>query len=189
MGQQTQEEPRLGLGNMRAPMTSARPLAGQTQTARTVRQPLAAPKPVRAVRQPISEPALVPQEEAAMDDVGETMLEEKTAPVEVEDVEPAVEEGLEADVETEASMTRPTALLKPIRGTLQPLVDEEEVRTAALTPVGHMLVPEKKKRGPPPSKDVGKGTTATLRPVRGKLTPVSKTPVKRLEPDEDEQDN
>ena len=124
-----------------------------------------------------------------MDDVGETMLEEETTPVEVEVVEPAVEERLDADVETEEPMTRPTALLKPIRGTLQPLVDEEEVRTASLTPVGHMLMPEKKKRGPPPSEDIGKENTATLRPVRGKLTPVSKAPVKRLEPDEDEQDN
>ena len=189
MGQQVEEEPRLGLGNMRAPMTSARPLAGQTQPARTVRQPIAVPKPVRAVRQPITEPAIVPQEEAAMEDVGESMLEEVTEPVEVEPVEPSVKEDVLAEAESEATMTRPTALLKPIRGTLQPLVEEDEVRTARLTPVGHMLVPEKKARGPPPSAKVGKGKTATLRPVRGKLTPVTKTPVKRLEPEEEEQDN
>lgn len=124
-----------------------------------------------------------------MEEIGETMLEEEAAPVEAEIVEAIVEERLDTEDESEATMARPTALLKPIRGTLQPLVEEEEVRTAPLTPVGHMLVPEEKKRGPPPSKDVGARTTATLRPVRGKLTPVSKTPVKRLEPDEDEEDN
>ena len=67
MGQQAQEEPRLGLGNMRAPMTSARPLAGQVPPVRNVRQPIAQPEPVRTVRQPISQPAMVPQEEAAME--------------------------------------------------------------------------------------------------------------------------
>ena len=83
-----------------------------------------------------------------MEDVGESMLEEVTEPVEVQTVEPSVEEDVLAEAESEATMTRPTALLKPIRGTLQPLVEEDEVRTARLTPVGHMLVPEKKERGP-----------------------------------------
>ncbi|DAC50600.1 MAG TPA: hypothetical protein D7H92_00160, partial [Candidatus Poseidoniales archaeon] len=192
MGQQTQEEPRLGLGNMRAPMTSARPLAGQVPPVRTVRQPIAQPEPVRNVRKPIAaaEPEFVPQEEAAMDDVGETMLEETTAPTQEEIVEETVltevEDGETMVEEIDSStstMQRPTALLKPIRGTLRPLEEEEEVRTASLTPVGHMLMPEKK-RGPPPSSTVGQ-QTATLRPVRGTLTPVSKTPVKRLEPNDE----
>jgi hypothetical protein len=196
MGQQTQEEPRLGLGNMRAPMTSARPLAGQVPPVRTVRQPIAPSEPVRNVRKPIAaaEPEFVPQEEAAMDDVGETMLEETTPPMEEETVEETLLTEVEEEVSTvedvveeiedsAPSMQRPTALLKPIRGTLRPLEVEEEVRTAPLTPVGHMLVPEKK-RGPPPSSSVGQ-QTAALRPVRGTLTPVSKTPVKRLEPNDD----
>lgn len=202
MGQQTQEEPRLGLGNMRAPMTSARPLAGQVPPVRTVRQPIAQPEPVRNVRTPIAaaEPEFVPQEEAAMDDVGETMLEETTAPTQEEIVEETVlteveeettvaedaekEETMVEEIDSSTStMQRPTALLKPIRGTLRPLEEEEEVRTASLTPVGHMLMPEKK-RGPPPSSSVGQ-QTATLRPVRGTLTPVSKTPVKRLEPNDE----
>lgn len=227
MGQQAQDEPRLGLGNMRAPMTSARPLAGQVPPVRTVRQPIAQPmaqpEPVRTVRQPISTPAIVPQEEAAMEEIGETMLEEAHVPDEVveemveetvetvetvedtietveESMEPAVEdfdeETLEqpvADVVEETleasttTMARPTALLKPIRGTLQPLTEEEEVRTASLTPVGHMLVPEKK-RGPPPSAAVGRPPTAKLRPVRGTLTPVTKTPVKQLKPEEESED-
>ena len=202
MGQQTQEEPRLGLGNMRAPMTSARPLAGQVPPVRTVRQPIAQPEPVRNVRKPIAaaEPEFVPQEEAAMDDVGETMLEETTAHTQEEIVEETVlteveeettvaedaeeEETMVEEIDTPTStMQRPTALLKPIRGTLRPLEEEEEVRTASLTPVGHMLMPEKK-RGPPPSSSMGQ-QTATLRPVRGTLTPVSKTPVKRLEPNDE----
>ena len=191
MGQQTQDEPRLGLGNMRAPMTSARPLAGQVPPVRTVRQPIAQPvaqpEPVRSIRQPISKPALVPQEEAAMEDIGEAMLEETTEPAEAT-VEPAVDELAEEGSEEGTSvMTRPTALLKPIRGTLQPLTEEEEVRTASLTPVGHMLVPEKK-RGPPPSASIGRPETAKLRPVRGTLTPVSKKPVKQLKADEEQED-
>ena len=76
--------------------------------------------------------------EPAVEDFDEEALEESVADV--------AEEALEASTST---MTRPTALLKPIRGTLQPLTEEEEVRTASLTPIGHMLVPEKK-RGPPP---------------------------------------
>ena len=201
MGQQTQDEPRLGLGNMRAPMTSARPLAGQVPPVRTVRQPIAQPvaqpEPVRSIRQPISKPALVPQEEAAMEDMGEAMLEETTDPTEVMEevvetteatVEPAVDELVEEESEVDTSvMTRPTALLKPIRGTLQPLTEEEEVRTASLTPVGHMLVPEKK-RGPPPSASIGRPETAELRPVQGTLTPVSKKPVKQLKADEEQED-
>ena len=197
MGQQTQEEPRLGLGNMRAPMTSARPLAGQVPPVRTVRQPIAQPEPVRNIRQPIAsrEPAFVPEEEAAMEDAGEAMLEEASVPVEGEvepetamDVTEDVVDVVEDTAEETTTVQRPTALLKPIRGTLRPLEEEEAVRTASLTPVGHMLVPEKK-RGPPPSSSIGKPTTSTLRPVRGTLTPVSKSPVKRLEPEDDSDEN
>ena len=134
MGQQTQEEPRLGLGNMRAPMTSARPLAGQVPPVRTVRQPIAQPEPVRNIRQPIAsrEPAFVPEEEAAMEDAGEAMLEETSVPVEAE-VEPEIAvdvvedtvDVVEDTVEETTTMQRPTALLKPIRGTLRPLEEEE----------------------------------------------------------------
>lgn len=120
-----------------------------------------------------------------MEDVSEaipTEMEETVAPAE-DIVEDAVE-----DMDTPApTMQRPAALLKPIRGTLRPLEEEETVTTAPLTPVGHMLVPEKK-RGPPPTVNT-KGSTTTLRPVRGTLTPVSKTPVKRLEPDAQEDED
>lgn len=162
-------------------MTSARPLAGQVQPVRNIRQPVAQPEPVRTVRQPISKPAFATQEETAMEEVGETMLEETTVPEEVAIDE--IPEEVEEEVEVKTTMARPTAMLRPIRGTLQPLVEEEEVRTASLTPVGHMIVPEKK-RGPPPS--IGKEETATLRPIRGSLIPVSKTPVKQLKTDEED---
>lgn len=205
MGQQAQDEPRLGLGNMRAPMTSARPLAGQVPPVRTVRQPLPQTEPVRNIRKPIAaaEPEFIPQEEAAIEDAGETMVEEVPTPMEdgiveetvlpeVEEVVPVEETIVETLVDEEndiskSTMQRPTALLKPIRGTLRPLEEEEEVRTASLTPIGHMLMPEKK-RGSPPSSSIGQ-ETATLRPVRGTLTPVSKTPVKRLEPSDEEDEN
>ena len=170
-------------------MTSARPLAGQVQPVRNVRQPIAQPEPVRTVRQPISKPAFVAQEDVAMEEVGEAMLGEVSVPDEVDEVVEQVEEEVmapsetvEEEAEAKTTMTRPTAMLRPIRGTLQPLVDEEEVRTASLTPVGHMLTP-KKKRGPPPS--IGKPKTAELRPVKGSLIPVSKTPVKKLETDDE----
>jgi hypothetical protein len=171
-------------------MTSARPLAGQVQPVRNVRQPIAQSEPVRNVRQPISKPAFVPQEEAAMEEVGEDMLEETTVPDEVvehvEEETVAITETVEEEVEAKTTMARPTAMLKPIRGTLQPLVEEEEVRTAPLTPVGHMLMPVKK-RGPPPS--IGKPKTAELRPVKGSLIPVSKTPVKQLKTDEENEED
>jgi hypothetical protein len=89
-------------------------------------------------------------------------------------------------VDHEPMMSQPSALLKPIRGVLRPLEEEESVRTASLTPVGHMLIP-KKERGAPPSASVGKPKTAQLKPVRGTLKPVSKTPAKRLEPAEDDE--
>jgi len=89
--------------------------------------------------------------------------------------------------DTESIMQQPTTLLTPIRGVLKPLTEEEPVRTARLTPVGHMLVPEKK-RGPPPTSKPMKAPTATLRPVRGKLTPLTKPGVKRLTPSSDEEE-
>jgi hypothetical protein len=211
MGQQAQEEPRLGLGNMRAPSTSAKSLAGQVTPLpnRTVRQPVSAPEPVRTVRQPIGAPApaFVPQEDVAMEEVAETVEEmEATEPqatdlpdeveTEVSEAMEVVDEPVEAVAESitveeevvdhEPMMSQPSALLKPIRGVLRPLEEEESVRTASLTPVGHMLIP-KKERGAPPSASVGKPKTAQLKPVRGTLKPVSKTPAKRLEPAEDDE--
>ena len=117
--------------------------------------------------------------------VEETLVEELVEETLAEDL---VEETLAEDIEERpTTMQRPTALLKPIRGTLRPLEQEEEVRTAPLTPVGHMLIPEKK-RGPPPSSSIGQ-KTASLRPVRGTLTPVSKQPVKRLEPSDEKDED
>lgn len=76
MGQQTQSEPRMGLGGMRAPATSAKPLTTPTIAARTVRQPIAEPTvatPAKVIRQPVVTPAqVVPQEEKAV----ETLVEE-----------------------------------------------------------------------------------------------------------------
>ncbi|MDB2335897.1 hypothetical protein N9V31_04145, partial [Candidatus Poseidonia alphae] len=71
---------------------------------------------------------------------------------------------------------------RPIRGVLSPV--EDAVESATLTPVGHMLMPAKK-RGGPPSSSVGR-PTAALRPVKGTLTPVTKKPVKKMVPKDDE---
>jgi hypothetical protein len=43
-----------------------------------------------------------------------------------------------------------------------------------------------KKRGAPPSSSVGR-PTAALRPVKGTLTPVTKKPVKKMVPEDDEE--
>jgi hypothetical protein len=152
-------------------------------------------------------PAFVPQEDVAMEEVAETVEEmEATEPqatdlpdeveTEVSEAMEVVDEPVEAVAESitveeevvdhEPMMSQPSALLKPIRGVLRPLEEEESVRTASLTPVGHMLIP-KKERGAPPSASVGKPKTAQLKPVRGTLKPVSKTPAKRLEPAEDDE--
>jgi hypothetical protein len=84
MGQQNEPEQRLGLGNMRAPMTSAKPLATQQPAAiqpRAVRQPIgqaAMPQPVRNVRQPIAqEPQFVPQEEVVAEEMLPSLLLKK----------------------------------------------------------------------------------------------------------------
>jgi len=95
------------------------------------------------------------------------------------------QEVAEETVETvaeEVEEVQTTSLLKPIRGTLQPV--EEAVETSTLTPVGHMLVPEKRRGSPPPS-SIGTGGTATLRPVRGTLTPVPDDPVEQTDADEE----
>jgi hypothetical protein len=152
--------------------------------------------------QVFDEPELVETEIQASEDEAEdltetvqkTMLETETEDLDLEMEELASEAVLEemdaepSETETKA-MARPAALLKPIRGVMKPLVEEEEVRTAVLTPVGHMLMPATERGSPPPA-TAGRPATATLRPVRGKLTPVTKPAAKVLKPenegDEDE---
>ncbi len=90
-----------------------------------------------------------------------------------------VEEVVEAESQT---MSLPTSMLRPIGGVLRPLDDEEEVRTATITPVGPTLVPG------PPINSRAKPETATLRPVRGTLKPVEKAPVRTLQPQEEEEE-
>jgi len=49
-------------------------------------------------------------------------------------------------------------------------------------------VPEKKRGSPPPS-SIGTGNTATLRPVRGTLTPVPDDAVEQTDADEETNDD
>ena len=130
----------------------------------------------------VEEAMLEPEVSPVQDIVEETVLE--TESVVEESISETMEEVAEA---TATTMARPTTLLKPIRGVLKPLEEEEEVRTATLTPVGHMLIPEKK-RGPPPSSAIGKPATAKLRPVKGTLKPVAKKPVTTLQPEDENED-
>ena len=257
MGQQAKAEPRMGLGSMRVPATSAKPLTATPPPARTVRQPIAQPavvSPARAVRQPIGAPApFVPQEdhvpeappgeqientlsepsdqeievtsdviEQEMDDLlddsplednSEIIQEAVAEEVQTVEAEPQLddvplamdesvdEEGkaLEAEPQLDQSshpvevmadelqheQPAETTELRPIQGVLSPVATEESgPATASLTPVGPTLVPGKKKRGSPPSSGKGKAPTAQLRPVKGTLEPVKKTPVKTLKPDD-----
>jgi hypothetical protein len=62
---------------------------------------------------------------------------------------------------------------------LAPSVAPEPPATASITPVGTTLMPAE-------PADQATPATAMLRPVKGTLTPVSKTPVKTLQPQEDE---
>ena len=223
MGQQNQPESRLGLGGMRAPSTSAKPLVSAqpiVQPIRNVRQPMA--QPVRNVRQPIGQPpaAITPQEDIAMEEaevehdivqpmvepsaVEEPPLVEEPIPVAepvsepetelpAEDITPDLVPEVESDIEQSSEVSEEvTALaeelleetiLRPIGGVLTPVQDRAE--TAVITPVGHMLMPAKK-RGAPPSTSVGR-PTAALRPVKGTLTPVTKKPVKKMVPEDDEE--
>jgi len=87
-----------------------------------------------------------------------------------------------SELSEEVEEPEPSASLRPIRGVLSPV--EDAVESATLTPVGHMLMPAKK-RGGPPSSSVGR-PTAALRPVKGTLTPVTKKPVKKMVPKDDE---
>ena len=196
MGQQNEPEQRLGLGNMRAPMTSAKPLATQQPAViqpRAVRQPIgqaAMPQPVRNVRQPIArEPEFIPQEEVLAEEIHapeEVVVEEVSEPLVEEEMESQhelVEEVIEAVEPVEAepqAMNVPTAMLRPVGGVLQPLEERVEMPTASITPVGPTLMP-----GPPISTNV-KPKTAALRPVKGTLTPVEKSPVRTLQPQEEE---
>ncbi|MGB2053470.1 MAG: hypothetical protein ACPHXY_06715, partial [Poseidonia sp.] len=75
------------------------------------------------------------------------------------------------------------ALLRPIRGVLQPRDDGPQVPTATITPVGPTLMPV------PPVSAGAKPKTATLRPIKGRLTPVEKTPVRTLQPQEEEDED
>ena len=199
MGQQNEPEERLGLGNMRAPMTSAKPLATQQPAAiqpRAVRQPIGQatmPQPVRNVRQPIAqEPQFVPQEEVVAEEIHPTEevgVEETSEPVIEEEVvsQPELVEEVIETVEPLAPEPEttdiPTTLLRPVAGVLQPLEEEAEEPTARITPVGPTLMP-----GPPISSNV-KPKTAALRPVRGTLTPVEKAPVRTLQPHEEEDES
>ena len=173
------------VGEETSDLSSSAPLDSETLEAQVIDEPELVETEIQAAEE---------EAEDLTETVQETVLETETEDLDLEMEELASEAVLEEmDAEPSesvtATMARPTALLKPIRGVLKPLDEEEEVRTTTLTPVGHMLVPAKERGSPPPA-TAGRPTTATLRPVRGKLTPVSKPAAKVLKPenqdDEDE---
>ena len=129
MGQQTTTEPRLGLGGMRSPTTSAKPLTAPTPPVRTVRQPIgqaAGMPPARAVRQPIgAPPPLVPQEEQAVhpdaEAEAEAVLEDTVLPEQLEERE---------DVPAEEAVDTAEDIPSTIEEEMDELLDEEPLDDA-----------------------------------------------------------
>ena len=137
-------KPRIGLAGMRAPTSSAKPLIPSSPLVRPVKAPIASAvkPPVVELPKPIKKIGIT-KLQPITDSVSEVMNEEST-PSEVEETT----EQLDAE-------PQPTATLTPITTTLTPQ-QQSTNDYARLTPIKHMLMPEKKTRGAPPSKNIGK---------------------------------
>jgi len=143
-----------------------------------------------ALEDTVADPVDVVEAETQLDQAPEAMEEGETDAVEpviqLDEAPDAMETPQEADGasddaldEADVPSAEPTAALRPIRGVLAPSVAPEPPATASITPVGTTLIPAE-------PADQATPATAMLRPVKGTLTPVSKTPVKTLQPQEDE---
>jgi len=134
-GAGAEDKPSIGLSGMRAPQSSAKPLIPTSSLIRPVKSPIAEGQPSLGVQlpQPIKK-------------IGITKLE------------PVTEE-IEAEIQTEEVEQSPeTTTLRPIGKTMIPR-QAPKTTVVKLTPVKHMLQAEEKKRGSPPSKDLGKKNT------------------------------
>ena len=153
-GGANQEAPtaNIGLAGMRAPTSSAKPLIPTSPLIRPVKSPIGEVKPATAAILPrpimkLGKPEVVPSTEELVPE-----------PIAEESIEPAVEEVMtetESIEEEEIIQTQEVGTLRPITKTMIPQQQPRKT-IAKLTPVKHMLEPEKKSRGAPPSKDFGK---------------------------------
>ena len=198
MGQQTATEPRLGLGGMRSPTTSAKPLTAPTPPVRTVRQPIgqaAGMPPARAVRQPIgAPPPLVPQEEQAVrpdaEADAEALLEDRESvpPEEAVDIaedapstieeemdelldEEPVEDALEATVADPVDIVEAETQLEQAP---EPMEEGEEEAVEATTQRAEApaaMEPPLETEVPDETETLAEETTTALRPIRGVLSP------------------
>jgi hypothetical protein len=190
-GQLQAPQPQMGLGGMRTPMTSSKPLSpiAGSPLAKPVKAPIGGsiasnlPQPVqKLVRKPL-QPISTPEPETQMEQVPEPI----SIPEPVS--EPLPEEIASSDEEREEMTTTVT----PITAVLESLESAEPVNTAVLTPQPPQLIPKKARGAPPQSKpgQVPSSTkSATLKPVQ-KLTPLKltpSTPTKADEEDETHQD-
>jgi hypothetical protein len=209
-GQQQAPQSRMGLGGMRTPMTSSKPLQPLTGVplAKPVKAPLGGglsqqlPQPVqKLVRKPLSpvtSPLAETQMEQAPEPVSEPVPEPVTEPeMDIETVveEPTVEETVtesiaEESVEGEDS-PQMSATMRPITAVLEAHEAPEPVKTTTLTARPPQLIP-KKKRGSPPQSKAGEMpttvSTTTLKPVQ-KLTPLKLTKTSADESEDIDEDS
>ena len=134
----------------------------------------------------VTEPVDIVEAETQLEQAPEAMEEGEEEAVEattqLAEAPGSMEAPLEAEIadETETPAAGTTAALRPIRGVLSPSTAPEPQATASITPVGPTLMPAEATEDNPPA-------TAQLRPVKGRLTPVSKAPVKTLKPQENDE--
>jgi hypothetical protein len=205
-GQQQAPQSRMGLGGMRTPMTSSKPLQPLTGVplAKPVKAPLGGgvsqqlPQPVqKLVRKPLS-PITSPLAETQMEQVPEPVSEPVIEPeVEVEAIseepiiEEAVVESITEEVEEREDGPEMSAIMRPITAVLEAHEAPEPVKTTTLTARPPQLIP-KKPRGSPPQSKSGEVpqtvSTTTLKPVQ-KLTPLKLTKPSSKEEEEADADS
>ena len=178
-GQLQAPQPQMGLGGMRTPMTSSKPLSPLpgSPLAKPVKAPIGGsiatnlPQPVqKLVRKPL-QPISSPEAETQMEQVPEPV----TVPEPVS--EPMLEETVSEEiVPVETDSEQRTSTLTPITEVLQTLETTEPVKTALITPKPVQLVP-KKTRGPPPQSKPGQVPSTNKTST---LTPVQKMPALKL---------
>jgi hypothetical protein len=178
-GQLQAPQPQMGLGGMRTPMTSSKPLSPLpgSSLAKPVKAPIGGsiasnlPQPVqKLVRKPL-QPTSSPEAETQMEQVPEPVT--VAEPVS----EPMLEETVSEEiVPEETDSEQRTSTLTPITAVLETLEIPEPVKTALITPKPAQLVP-KKTRGPPPQSKPGQVPSANKTST---LTPVQKMPALKL---------
>ena len=147
----------IGLSGMRAPTSSAKPLIPTSPLIRPVKSPIGEAKPATATILPrpikkLGTPDVTPNEEVAPEPMSNEINEV------LEEQEPIQEDSTESVMEITKDQEFGT--LRPITKTMIPQ-QQPKTNVAKLTPVKHMLEPEKKTQGSPPPKNFGKDKSSS----------------------------